>query len=123
MFQVETKNWMDTLTTVLLTAALVLVAMSPVAYAIYKRTPPEVAVVDLQKLVEEDQTRLLEVLGSSNLDQKRDIAERMTADFAKKLSATVETLGNECHCVLVNKAALLGGTAIDYTNEVRRRLK
>lgn len=123
MSEADKKSMMGTITTVLLTAAVVLVAISPVAYVIYKRTPPEVAVVDLQKLVEEDQTRLLAVLGANSPEQKRDIAERMTADFAKKLSTTVEAVGNECHCVLVNKAALLGGTAIDYTDEVRRRLK
>jgi hypothetical protein len=82
--------------------------------------------VDLQKIVEEDQKRLLDLIGESggNLgDDRRAASEKMTADFARRLSVTVEQLGEECHCVLINKAALLAGTATDYTDLVRERIK
>jgi hypothetical protein len=94
-----------------------------VAYSIYKHTPPQVATVDLQKLVEEDQKRLLDLIGVGSSPDKGALADKMTAEFAKKLSVVVDEVGKECHCVLVNKAALLAGTATDYTDIVRERIK
>lgn len=114
------------LTTALLSTCFTLLALSPVAYMAYKHTPPQVATVDLQKIVEEDQKRLVDLLGakSGNVSEdQRGLAEKMTVDFAKRLSATVDQLGVECHCVLINKAALLAGTATDYTDIVRERIK
>ena len=57
------------------------------------------------------------------LDEQRAVAQQLTVDFARKLSATVDALGQECGCVIVNKAALLGGVAIDYTDQVRARIR
>lgn len=47
--------FMTVLTTALVSTVFTLLALAPVAYSIYKHTPPQVATVDLQKLVEEDQ--------------------------------------------------------------------
>ena len=58
-----------------------------------------------------------------DVDLGRAVAQKLTIDFAKKLSATVDALGQECNCVIVNKAALLGGVTIDYTDQVRARMK
>lgn len=114
---------MSVITTALLSTVFTLVALAPVAYAIYRHTPPQVATVDLQKLVEEDQQRLLTLIGATGTSDRQALAEKMSADFAKRLSGVVDELGQECHCVLVNKAALLAGTATDYTNLVRERMK
>lgn len=114
------------LATALVSTCLTLLALTPIGYVIYKRTPPQVATVDLQKIVEEDQKRLLDLIGAAggNLsDDRRAVSEKMTAEFARKLSVAVEQLGEECHCVLINKAALLAGTATDYTELVRERIK
>lgn len=109
----------------LLSTLLTLVALAPVAYVINRNMPPSVATVDLQVLVEEDQKRTLEVIGKGGevTDEQRAVAQKLTIDFAKKLSNTVDALGQECHCVIVNKAALLGGLTIDYTDQVRARMK
>ncbi|WP_231113352.1 hypothetical protein [Pandoraea pnomenusa] len=108
-----------------LSTLLTLVALAPVAYSINRNMPPRVATVDLQALVEEDQKRTLEVIGKGGdvTDEQRAVAQKLTIDFAKKLSNTVDALGQECHCVIVNKAALLGGVTIDYTDQVRARMK
>lgn len=108
-----------------LSTLLTLVALAPVAYVINRNMPPSVATVDLQVLVEEDQKRTLEVIGKGGevTDEQRVVAQKLTIDFAKKLSGTVDALGQECHCVIVNKAALLGGVTIDYTDQVRARMK
>ena len=109
----------------LLSTLLTLVALAPVAYAINRNMPPRVATVDLQVLVDEDQKRTLDVIGKGGdvTDEQRAVAQKLTIDFAKKLSATVDALGQECNCVIVNKAALLGGVTIDYTDQVRARMK
>ena len=115
--------FMSVLTTALVSTVFTLIALAPVAYSIYKHTPPQVATVDLQKLVEEDQKRLLDLIGVGGSSDKQALADKMTADFAKKLSVVVDELGKECHCVVINKAALLAGTATDYTDIVRERIK
>lgn len=108
-----------------LSTLLTLVALAPVAYVINRNMPARVATVDLQVLVEEDQKRTLDVIGKGGdvTDDQRAVAQKLTIDFAKKLSATVDALGQECNCVIVNKAALLGGVTIDYTDQVRARMK
>jgi hypothetical protein len=115
--------FLTVLTTALVSTVFTLLALAPVAYSIYKHTPPQVATVDLQKLVEEDQKRLLDLIGVGSSPDKGALADKMTAEFAKKLSVVVDEVGKECHCVLVNKAALLAGTATDYTDIVRERIK
>lgn len=115
--------FMTVLTTALVSTVFTLLALIPVAYLIYKQTPPQVATVDLQKLVEEDQKRLLDLIGAGGSSDKSGFSEKLTAEFASKLSVVVDELGKECHCVLVNKAALLAGTATDYTEVVRERIK
>ena len=121
-----TRGGLALVTTALVSTCFTLLALTPIGYVIYKRTPPEVATVDLQKIVEEDQKRLLEVIGATGAavsEDKRAVGDKMTAEFARRLSMTVEQLGQECHCVIVNKAALLAGTATDYTELVRERIK
>ncbi len=110
---------------VLLSTLLTLLALAPVAYVVNRNLPPRLATVDLQALVDEEQKRTLDVIGKGGelSDEQRAVAQQLTVDLARKLSCTVDALGRECGCVIVNKAALLGGVAIDYTDQVRARLK
>ncbi len=110
---------------VLLSTLLTLLALAPVAYVVNRNLPPRLATVDLQALVDEEQKRTLDVIGKGGelSDEQRAVAQQLTIDFARKLSSTVDAIGQECGCVIVNKAALLGGLAIDYTDQVRARLK
>lgn len=104
---------------------LTLVALAPVAYKAYQSVPPHVAQVDLQKLVEEEQQRVIDVMskGGNVSDEQRAAFERRTVSFAKALSESIDQLGGECKCVIVNKAAILGGSVIDYTDLIRQRMK
>ena len=110
---------------VLLSTLLTLLALAPVAYVVNRNLPPRLATVDLQALVEEEQKRTLDVIGKGGelSDEQRAVAQQLTVDFARKLSSTVDALGQECGCVIINKAALLGGVAIDYTDQVRARIR
>lgn len=115
----------DNITTIAVAVFCSMLALAPVGYMAWKNLPPKVATVDLQKLVEEEQKHTIDVLskGSSVSEEQRAAIEKLTIEFAKKLSANIDALGVECKCVIVNKAALLGGTAIDYTDLVRERMK
>ena len=112
--------------TALVASLITLLALAPVGYALVKNMPPRIATVDLQKLVEEEQDRALAGIGKGGQegsDPQRAAAELRMVEFAKRLSASVDSIGLECHCVLVNKAALLGGVTVDYTPMVRERLR
>jgi hypothetical protein len=115
----------ENIATIILSVFVTLLALAPVGYMAYHNMPQKIATVDLQKLVEEEQKRSIDVLsnGSGVSGEQRAAVEKLTVDFAKKLSASIDTLGAECRCVIVNKAALLGGVTIDYTDVVRERIR
>lgn len=118
----RSENGIIVLSSVLVT----LLALAPVAFMAYRAMPPRVASVDLQLLVEEEQKRTIDVLSGSAgavSDEQRQALQKLTEDFARRLSLAVDAVGGECRCVIVNKAALLGGAAIDYTDAVRDRIK
>lgn len=105
-------------------ALITLLALAPLAWVVYRHLPSVVATVDLQRLVEEEQQRLAGDSGQGQqaTAESRALAEKRSVAFAKRLSTVVDELSLECGCVLVNKAALLGGGAHDYTDVVRDRI-
>jgi len=116
----------DQVVTVLLAVFVTLLALAPVGYTAYRSLPPRIATVDLQKLVEEESKRTYEIViakGGNVTDEQRAMVEKLTVEFAKRLSSVVDGLGLECRCVIVNKAALLAGVTVDYTDAVRERMK
>ncbi|KVV25120.1 hypothetical protein WK78_02920 [Burkholderia cepacia] len=118
-------DWIGAAVPIVLSVLLTFMLLAPLAYKAWRAMPPRVVTIDLQALVEEDQKRMLDVIDKDGnvTDEQRSAATKLAADFAKKLSITVDELGQECGCVIVNKAALLGGVAIDYTDVVRARMK
>jgi hypothetical protein len=108
-----------------LSSFFTLLALVPVGYSLSRNLAPHVATVDLQRLVEEERQRMVAAFSTDTppTDAQRARAEQMTVEFAKSLSATIDALGAECGCVIVNKAALLGGVTIDYTDQVRAMMK
>jgi hypothetical protein len=117
---------MTVMVTALVSTCFTLAALIPVAYMAYKHIPPPLVTIDLQKIVEENQLQLIEHIGTANSngsEEKRAMSERMAADFAQRLSKNVTQLSEECQCVLINKAALLSETPIDYTDLLNERMK
>lgn len=106
--------------------ACTVLALGPITLLAYRHLPPRVAIVDLQSLVEEDQQKSVQALGKLpggvvTADERTAFTNRAIG-FAKKLSDAVDALSESCRCVIVNKAAILGGAAVDYTDSVRRRV-
>ncbi|KMQ81312.1 IncF plasmid conjugative transfer pilus assembly protein TraC [Candidatus Burkholderia pumila] len=102
----------------------------PLLYTVISHRVPPVATVDLQKLVESAQARQLAVFRSTHSAQAAPSASdaqaavNETGRFARDLSVAVDSLGQSCHCVLINKAAILNTESIiDYTDVLRARLK
>lgn len=123
---VSGRGLLSTAVLILMSTCFTLIALAPVGYFAVKRLPPRIATIDLLALVEEDQKRVLGIVGPAPAEpseERRTTAERLSADFAKRLSVLVDVLGQECGCVIINKAALLAGTTDDYTDIVRERLK
>lgn len=120
---------LNILTNAIVTAIILLLVVSPVAYSIYKRLPKPIAVVDVQKLMQEHESSMLVQLQANNgsvTDQQRQLYNQSSLMFAQKLSFAVEQLGKDCQCILVNKAALLTSTEsgiIDYTATLRESIK
>lgn len=108
--------------TPILFVLIALLLISPVLYIKSKNKSHPIAIIDLQLLVEEKQQQIVSS-GEAPTEQQHLNMEKITVAFAKKLSTTIETLGQECQCVILNKAAVLGGNPIDYTDIVRERMQ
>lgn len=124
--QTTQSEKMNLVVVVLLSACFTLLVLAPVFYVVYKNMPPAIASIDLQKIVEEDQARLMSAIGTTAggaVEERRAASERLSADFAQRLSKGVEQLSAEGGCVIINKAALLSGNTIDYTDLLRERMK
>lgn len=118
-------SWSEVLLIAILSALISVAVIFPVGYHMYKKAYNPIGVVDLQKLMQEHQERMLtHTKGgqSGESEQIRYFIERETASFAKKISDGVDVIGKSCGCILINKAALLttvGNTTVDYTNQLR----
>lgn len=116
----------DSIATVAVSVFVTLLALTPIGYMAVRSMPPRIATVDLQKLIEEEQQKAIEVITRANgsvSSEQIAALEKQTVDFAKNLSKSIEALGAQCNCVILNKAALLGGATIDYTDLVRDQVK
>ncbi|MFY4698872.1 TrbI F-type domain-containing protein [Burkholderia glumae] len=99
---------------------------APVVYRLKQDQPSQIVVVDVQKLIGDEQSALLKQFNNGDpvhmTDAARDQATQHAGEYAKRLSAALDQMGAECHCVIVNKAAVLAGDAPDYTALVAGRI-
>lgn len=112
--------------TALVSALCTLLVLSPVAYTAFRHLPERLVTVDLQKLIEDDQQKSIATLaeapnGVANESQRAAYLKN-TSVFASRLGAALDLLGQECRCVVVNKAAVLSGAAPDYTAVIGQQL-
>lgn len=115
-------SWSEVLLIAILSALISVAVIFPVGYNMYKKAHNPIGVVDLQKLMQEHQERMLVQTNGGQSEQMRPLVERETANFAQRISTGVDAIGKSCGCILINKAALLttvGNTTVDYTNQLR----
>lgn len=125
----KSGNWVSAMTMVIASTILTLLCLIPFGYAFLQKIPNPVGVVDLQKLVDENQSTIVAALMTSPdvSEQQRMLAQQQAQQFATKLSKAVEETAKECKCVLINKAAVLtdkqAGVLVDYTDKIRQEVK
>lgn len=123
------SKWMTTLSMILGSTILTLLCLIPFVYVINQKLPKPIGVIDLQKLVDENQSVIIGAFTNSDeiSDQQRMLAHQQAQQFATKLSQAVEATAKECQCVLINKAAVLTesqkGVLVDYTDKIRKEVK
>ena len=84
-------------------------------YKIVKNYPKSVAVIDILSMTNERTEQIQKGSGPSE-DKTREMGK-----YAESLSTQIEKLAQECHCVLVNKAAVLSSNAPDMTATLKAR--
>jgi hypothetical protein len=108
------------------TVIATLVVLAPIGYVTKQNLPPQVVVVDVQKLINDEQNTLLKQFNNGDpvhmSDDAKDKATKHAGDFAHRLSVAIDQIGTECNCVVINKAAVLSGAALDYTQIVSDRI-
>lgn len=117
----------DLVLTGLISIGASLVLGSPLVYlwTLRERVAP-VVVVDVQKLISDEQETLLKTFNNGDpvhmTDDAKNKATQHAGDYAKRLSAALDQLGTQCGCVVVNKAAVLAGDAPDLTDLIAKRI-
>lgn len=118
-----------TLTVAMISTIITLICLIPFGFIFNKKIPNPIGVVDLQKLVDENQNTILgAIINSPDIsEQQRMLAHQQAQEFASKLTKAVEETAAECQCVLINKAAVLTenqkGVLVDYTDKIRKKVK
>ena len=117
----------DLVLTGLISIGASLVLGSPLVYLWTQRERvAPVVVVDVQKLISDQQETLLKTFNNGDpvhmTDDAKNKATQHAGDYAKRLSAALDQLGTQCGCVVVNKAAVLAGDAPDLTDLIAKRI-
>ncbi|RXV64167.1 hypothetical protein D1006_40935 [Burkholderia stabilis] len=117
----------DLVLTSIVSVCASLVLAAPLVYCWTQREKAApVVVVDVQKLISDEQDTLLKTFNNGDpvhmTDDAKNKATQHAGDYAKRLSAALDQLGTQCGCVVVNKAAVLAGDAPDLTDLIARRI-
>lgn len=109
----------------LFTIAAVLAIAAPFAYKFSRSIPPQVATVDIQSVLETEQKKWADGLSidSTRTESEKKELESRSIRFAMNLSQTVEQLGRDCRCIVLNKAAVLSGDYLDLTDVLKNRME
>lgn len=117
----------DLVLTALISIGASLLLGSPLVYFWTQREKvAPVVVVDVQKLISDEQEALLKTFNNGDpvhmTDDAKNKATQHAGDYAKRLSAALDQLGAQCGCVVINKAAVLAGDAPDLTDLIAKRI-
>ena len=98
----------DLVLTGLISIGASLVLGSPLVYLWTQRERvAPVVVVDVQKLISDEQETLLKTFNNGDpvhmTDDAKNKATQHAGDYAKRLSAALDQLGTQCGCVVVIK--------------------
>jgi len=81
------------------------------------------AIVDINEIVNIKQLQFQQILVKSNVtDRDRTTAYEMVTELGKILPEKVELLHQQCNCVILTKGAVIGGEAMDLTENLKAEL-
>jgi len=81
------------------------------------------AIVDINEIVNIKQLQFQQILVKSNVtDLDRTKAYEMVTELGKVLPEKVEKLHQDCNCVILTKGAVIGGEALDLTEQLKTEL-
>lgn len=108
-----------------ITVSACMVLAAPFAYKLNRNIPPQIATVDIQSILEEEQKNWVDGLSTdaNRTKTEKDEMESRSIRFAVNLSTAVDKLGEDCRCIVLNKAAVLSGGYMDLTDVLKKRLK
>ena len=87
------------------------------------KQPAPLAVMDLNEVMEIEQTRLtLMVSKKGTTDEDRMKAYTRVKGFGDELSKAIREIQQECKCTLLNRSAYIGDVPKDYTPELKTKL-
>jgi hypothetical protein len=116
----------NTKTIAVVIAVNALVSAALIALAeLWLAHPPALAVLDVAELYRLEESQVAAVLVKSDAsDEERAKALRHAASFGTEVSALLQTLPEECRCLVLARGAVVGSASSlpDLTPEVRRRL-
>ena len=103
--------------------ALVVLVAGLAMYHSFFAQRTKVGVVDIPGILEISELIFTDQLSQPNLtDADRAKAYELVKDTGTKIQASMDEILETCGCVLMTKAAVIGGTSIDYTGEVKKSL-
>lgn len=96
-----------------------------VAYHVLTRSnaPLPIATVDLQSVVEAKELQFTEIVtraGATDVDRER--AYQLVSRLGDELEVAVGELRNECRCLVLVRAAVVGSSQNDLTAALRKKL-
>lgn len=110
---------------VMLAACLFTAVATVSAYHLLQRrsaTPP-LATVDLQGVIEAKELQFTEIITKPGItDADRAQAYELVARIGSEVERAVEQLGEECECVVLVRAAVVGRSLPDLTESLRQKM-
>lgn len=106
-------------------AVLSLAITAGVGHWVLRSHRPVFATLDVAELYRLKESQIAAILVKRDSpDSERVLAIQRAAAFGAELSKVIETLPDECRCLVLARGALLGSDAqlIDLTPRVRQRL-
>jgi hypothetical protein len=89
----------------------------------FSKPAQRVVTVDLNEVLGLKQIQLMkQATRPGATDADRAAAYDAIGQFGKDIEATLNDMQHDCNCLLVVRAAVLGGQSEDLTNEVKKRL-
>lgn len=114
---------LDRLLTAGIAALMTLMLIFPAAYMAYKSIPPTLATIDFTVLMKEEETRFSTQIQGEMDEHARSKLLQSVEQYGRRLSSEVDRLSQDCDCVLINKAVVLGKPTVqDLTNTLRTRM-